>query len=157
MPLKLEKGEKWTVFTKSFCITLSNLVEYVMVLWKWFVFWTLRFSAFTKTTDTFSKNKRCHVTLEGLSSVCVKLEPASSTNNEILEINVLQNLHRMLFIKLIFLNCMQVAHKSSQIYFQTDLIGFGSVKILALTVLGWNAKRFIGNCMKVIPLLVLHC
>ena len=28
--------------------------------------------------------------LEGLSSVCAKLEPASSKNNEILEINVLQ-------------------------------------------------------------------
>ena len=33
---------------------------------------------------------QCHTTLEGLSSVCVKLEPASSKNNEILEINVLQ-------------------------------------------------------------------
>ena len=30
------------------------------------------------------------MTLEGLSSVCAKLEPASSRNNEILEINVLQ-------------------------------------------------------------------
>ena len=31
------------------------------------------------------------MTLEGSSSFCAKLEPASSTNNEILEINVLQN------------------------------------------------------------------
>ena len=30
------------------------------------------------------------MTLEGLSSVCAKLEPADSNNNEILEINVLQ-------------------------------------------------------------------
>ena len=30
------------------------------------------------------------MTLEGLSSVCAKLEPASSKHNEILEINVLQ-------------------------------------------------------------------
>ena len=30
------------------------------------------------------------MTLEELSSVCAKLEPASSKNNEILEINVLQ-------------------------------------------------------------------
>ena len=37
------------------------------------------------------KNKRCHMTLEGLSSACAKLEPASSKNNEILEINVLKN------------------------------------------------------------------
>ena len=48
------------------------------------------FSAFAKTTDKFNKNKRCHMTLEGLSSVCAKLETASSKNNEILEINVLQ-------------------------------------------------------------------
>ena len=40
------------------------------------------FSVFTKTTDTFNKNKRCHMTLELLSSVCAKLEPASSENNE---------------------------------------------------------------------------
>ena len=48
------------------------------------------FSTFTKTTDTFNKIKRCQTTLEGLSSVCTILEPASSKNNEILEINVLQ-------------------------------------------------------------------
>ena len=30
------------------------------------------------------------MTLEGWSNVCAKLEPASSKNNEILEINVLQ-------------------------------------------------------------------
>ena len=48
------------------------------------------FSAFTKTTDKCNKNKQCHTTLKGLRSVCAKLEPASSKNNEILEINVLQ-------------------------------------------------------------------
>ena len=32
------------------------------------------------------------MTLEGLNSVCAKLQPASSKNNEILEINVLQKL-----------------------------------------------------------------
>ena len=51
---------------------------------------TQHFLAFTKTKDTFDKNKQCHKTLEGLSSVCGKLEPASSKSNEILEINVLQ-------------------------------------------------------------------
>ena len=30
------------------------------------------------------------MTLEGLRSVCAKLEPASSKNNEILKMNVLQ-------------------------------------------------------------------
>ena len=51
---------------------------------------TLHFLAFTKTTDTFNKNKWCHKILEGLSSVCGKLEPASSKSNKILKINVLQ-------------------------------------------------------------------
>ena len=37
------------------------------------------------------KNKQCHMTFEGLSSVCANLEPAGSTeNNEILAMNVLQ-------------------------------------------------------------------
>ena len=54
------------------------------------IFWTLRFSAFTKTTDTINKNKQCHMTLGGLSSVCAKLEPPSFKNSEILKINVLQ-------------------------------------------------------------------
>ena len=50
------------------------------------------FSVFTKTTDTFNKNKRCHITLEGLRAVSVsKLGPAGSKNNEIFEITVLQN------------------------------------------------------------------
>ena len=48
------------------------------------------FLAFTKTTDRFNKNKRDHVTLERLSSVCTKKEPAGSKTNKILEINVLQ-------------------------------------------------------------------
>ena len=36
------------------------------------------------------KYDQFHTTLGGLSSVCTKLEPTSSKNNEILEINVLQ-------------------------------------------------------------------
>ena len=53
-----------------------------------------------------NKNKRCHITLEGLSSVCAKLEPDSSKNSEILEINVLQKFtthalcHRLQFMKI---------------------------------------------------------
>ena len=39
------------------------------------------------------------MSLEGLNSVCVKLEPASPKHKEILEINVLKILHRMLFIR----------------------------------------------------------
>ena len=46
------------------------------------------FWAFTKTTDTFKENKRCHMTVERFSSVCAKLEPAaSSKNNEMLEMH----------------------------------------------------------------------
>ena len=76
MPLKLGKSEN----------RLSNKV--------WFYendsILTLHFSAITNTTDTFNKNKLCHKILEGLNSVCGKLEPASSKSNEILKINVLQ-------------------------------------------------------------------
>ena len=76
MPLKLGKSEN----------RLSNMV--------WFYendsILTLHFSAITNTTDTFNKPKLCHKTLEGLNSVCGKLEPASSKSNEILKINVLQ-------------------------------------------------------------------
>ena len=36
------------------------------------------------------KYNQCQRTMGGLSSVCARLEPASSRNNEILEINALQ-------------------------------------------------------------------
>ena len=36
------------------------------------------------------KYNQCHTILGGLSGVCAKSEPASSENNKILEINVLQ-------------------------------------------------------------------
>ena len=38
------------------------------------------------------------MSFEGLRSVCAKLEPPSSKSNELLEINVMQNLHHMLFV-----------------------------------------------------------
>ena len=89
MPLKLEKRENGLFLQNHFALhyqTLSNTL--------WFYendSYSERyvFSPFTKKTDTFNKNKRCHVTLEGLGSVCAKLKPVSSKNNEILEINVL--------------------------------------------------------------------
>ena len=49
--------------------------------------------------DTPSKNKQCHLNFRELSSFWAKLDPAGSKNNEILEINVLQNLHQMLFTR----------------------------------------------------------
>ena len=48
------------------------------------------FSIYKNTADTFNKSKRYHMTSDGLSSVCAKLEPTSYKNIEILEINVLQ-------------------------------------------------------------------
>ena len=45
---------------------------------------------FLAFVDILYKYKQCHTTLGGLSSVCAKSEPASSKNNETLEINVLQ-------------------------------------------------------------------
>ena len=45
-----------------------------------------------------------HTTLGGSSSVCAMIEPASSKNNEILEINVLQKfLSHALFVTLVCL------------------------------------------------------
>ena len=61
-----------------------------MVLYKNDSISGLHFSVFTGTTDTFTKNKRCHMILEGFSGFCANLEPASSKNNEILEIKFLQ-------------------------------------------------------------------
>ena len=54
------------------------------------LFWKLHFSSFTTETHAFDKNKQCHMTLEGLSGVCPKLEPGNPKYNEILEVNVLQ-------------------------------------------------------------------
>ena len=51
---------------------------------------TLHLSSPAKTTDTFDRNKLCHMALDGLSSICAELEPANSEKNETLEINVLQ-------------------------------------------------------------------
>ena len=87
--IKTRQARKSTVFTNHFAFTLSNLVKCYGFM-KTTLFWTLHFSAFTKTTDTINKNKRCHMTFEVLSSICAKLEPVSSKNNEMLEINILQ-------------------------------------------------------------------
>ena len=45
---------------------------------------------FLALTGVPYKYNQYHTTLGGLSGVCAKLEPASSKNNETLEINVLQ-------------------------------------------------------------------
>ena len=57
------------------------------VPWKRLNYESCHFSALAGISYKYNK---CHTALEGLSSVCAKLEPASSKNNEILEINVLQ-------------------------------------------------------------------
>ena len=87
---KTKKTRKSTVLTKSYCLYFIKHCQICYGFMKTTLFWTLHFSAFIKTADTFNKNKRCYMTLEGLSNVCAKLEPASSENNEILAINVLQ-------------------------------------------------------------------
>ena len=71
-----------------FAFTLSTFVKYVMVLRKRFYSEHNIFSE-SQRQQTHHKNRQFHMTLEGLSSVCAKLEPASSKNNELLEINVL--------------------------------------------------------------------
>ena len=98
MPLKLEKRENRLFLQNHIAFTLSNLVKCYGFM-KTTIFWTLPFSAFTKSTDTFNKNKRCYMTLEGMSNVCAKLDLANSKSNKILAINVFRSLYRMLPVK----------------------------------------------------------
>ena len=81
MPLKLEKLKNRPFLRSHFAFTLSTLVKNVKVYENDSVLSTTFFGIYT--TDTFSKHKRCHMSLKGLSSGCAKLD-------EILEINVLQ-------------------------------------------------------------------
>ena len=82
---------KSTVFTKSFGLYIINPCQTRQNgFMKTTLFLELHFLAFTKTTETIDKKKRCHLTLGGLSSISAKLQPVSSKNNEIIEINVLQ-------------------------------------------------------------------
>ena len=85
--LKNEKMPKSTVFTLSFAFTFIKPCQICYGFMKTTLLLIIHFLAITKTTDTFNKNKQCHMTLERLSSVCAKLEPAGSKNNEILKIN----------------------------------------------------------------------
>ena len=71
------KMQKSTVFTESYCLYVIKPCQICYGFMKTTLFWPLHFSAFTKATDTFNKNKRCYMTLEGLSSVCATLELAS--------------------------------------------------------------------------------
>ena len=87
MPLKLENREDRLSLQNHFVFYIINPCQICYGFLKTTLFWALHFSAFTKTTDTFNKHKRYHMTLEGLSA---KSEPASSKNNEIIEIIVLQ-------------------------------------------------------------------
>ena len=58
-----------------------------MVTWKRLCHESYHFLALTGVPYKYNQ---CHTTLAGLSSVCAELDPASSKNNEILEMNVLQ-------------------------------------------------------------------
>ena len=89
MPLKLEKLESrlfYKIILPLQYRTLSNMLGFYendSIL-------NATFFGFYKDSRHIEQNKRCHMTLQGLSNVYAKLEPASSKNNEILETNVLQ-------------------------------------------------------------------
>ena len=89
MPLKLEK-RKNDCFYKIILPLHYQTLSSMLWLYENDSILNATFLAFTKITDTFNKNKRCHVTLHGLNSVCAKLELASCKRNEILAISVLQ-------------------------------------------------------------------
>ena len=83
---KLEKCENPLFLQNHFAFTLTNLSN-MLRFYENDSILNATFSAFTKTTNTSNKNNRCPW---WLSSVCTKLKPATTKNNEILEINVLQ-------------------------------------------------------------------
>ena len=76
------KTRKSTVFTKSFCIYIIKPCQICYGFFENDSILNGTFSVFTKIIDIFNKHIRRHMTLEGLSSVCAKLEPASFKNNE---------------------------------------------------------------------------
>ena len=69
------------------------------------------------------------MTLEGLSSVCAKLELASSKNNEILEINVLQKFTSHAF----YLTCETLRYRQ----------GFLAISPVAESILAKISETFL--------------
>ena len=87
MPSKLEKREKvcfYKIILPLHYQTLSDMLWFYEndSISERYIFRHVR-----RQYLTFNKNKRYHMTLEGLSA---KLEPASCKNNKILKINALQ-------------------------------------------------------------------
>ena len=92
MALMYDSYHKSTIFAWNFtsilCMLLLKPVKTSLMLWLHGNDSILR--ALLALLGILYKFTQCHTTLGGLSSVCAKLLPASSKNNEILKINVLQ-------------------------------------------------------------------
>ena len=70
-------------------MVLLKPVKTALTLWLHGNDSVLRAAIFLALAGMPYKYNQCHTTLTGLSGVCARLEPASSNNNGILEINVL--------------------------------------------------------------------
>ena len=92
MSLKLGKHKNW--------LSLQIIINPCQICYGFTKMTILNaiFFGIYKDTDTFNKNKLCHMNLEGLSSVCAKLEPSSSKDNEILDMSC-RNLLPLLFVE----------------------------------------------------------
>ena len=110
MPLKLVKQQNSTVF--------YNIILYLHYQTVPNTSWFYENHSILSATflGIYKDNSRCHMSLEGLRSVCAKLAPTSYKNNEILEINVLQKfiLHAFFPHK----NCPQNSNRV-QFWFQS--------------------------------------
>ena len=71
---------------------------------------------FLALAGIYYKYNQCHTTLGGLSSVCAKLEPASSKSNEILEICVLQKFTPHALHEELFCTCVPSKFIRLQVY-----------------------------------------
>ena len=91
--MKLHRNDSilnWLIFQKSFYFSNIKSGQLCYSCMETTLFQNMHFSAFTKRADTFSKSNQCRIKWEGVSSICVKLEPASYENNEMQEIIVEQ-------------------------------------------------------------------
>ena len=88
MAFRYDFYHKLTIFALNFtlilCLVLLHPIKMALMLWLHENDPILTAASFLALTDIPYKYNQCHTTLGGLSSVCAKLQPASSKNNEIL-------------------------------------------------------------------------
>ena len=112
------------------CQTLSNMLCFYK---KDFIL-NAAFFGIYKDNRHVNKNTRCHMTLEGLSSVCAKLKPASSKNNEMREITaLLEEFHnaRCTLLSIRCLNFRAVSYWSEILNLHFDFVSSLTLNVSA--------------------------